>query len=89
METLMGSRLKATHVSDCLSKDCDHLLPFAGETNWEEVMTTLKEIDYQGDFTYEMQNYTAFMPDSFVQKALEYSVMIGNRLMNHSWRDDL
>lgn len=79
---LIGNRLKATHISDCIDKNNDHILPYSGKTDWNAVIHTLKEIDYQGDFTYEIHRYTANMPDSIIQKALEYSIQIGQHLIN-------
>lgn len=79
---LFGSRLKATHISDVINVDSDHLLPFFGRTDWVPVMRALREIGYAGDFTYEIHRYTSRMPDEVVQGALEYSVSVGNYLLS-------
>ena len=34
---LVGKRLKATHISDYISRYEDHLLPFSGDTDWRNV----------------------------------------------------
>lgn len=79
---MIGSRLKATHVSDNIGIENDHILPFSGYTRWEEIMWILKEIDYQGDFTYEIHRYTTQIPDALAIPALKYSVEVGNYLLS-------
>lgn len=79
---MIGSRLKATHVSDNIGIQNDHILPYYGYTNWTEIMQILKEINYQGDFTYEIHHYTAQLPDALVIPALRYSVEVGNYLLS-------
>ena len=79
---LIGNRLKATHVSDVINTDSDHLIPFSGRADWSAFMTALKEIEYQGDLTYEIHRYTASMPDALVPAALAYSVEVGQYLLS-------
>lgn len=78
---LVGSRLKATHISDFIDAREDHLLPFSGQINWQEVMEAFHDVNYQGDFTYEIHRYTMRLPDTLVQSALEHSVKVGNYLL--------
>lgn len=78
----IGHRLKATHISDCINIDSDHNIPFFGKTDWSAIMQALKEIHYQGDFTYEMHRWTANMPTPLVPAALRYSVEVGNFLLS-------
>ena len=42
----------------------------------------LKEIEYSGDFTYEIHRYTSQIPDALVPAALKYSVEVGNYLLS-------
>lgn len=79
---LIGSRLVATHISDCLSVECDHLLPYDGMTDWDEVMATLQSIGYTGDFTYEIHRYTQNLPDELIHGALLRSIEVGNHLIS-------
>lgn len=80
--TLVGKRLKATHISDYNSVKNDHILPYMGLVDWQEVMDALRIADYQGDFTYEIHNYTANMPEAGIQTALAHSIAIGNHLLS-------
>lgn len=79
---LLGNRLKATHISDNIGIQNDHILPFNGYTDWESFMKLLKEINYQGDFTYEIHRYTTQLPDELVVSALKHSVNVGNYLLS-------
>lgn len=78
---LIGKRLKATHISDFISRYEDHLLPYSGDTNWNKVMKALKSVEYRGDFTYEVHRYTMRMPKELVLSALKHSVEVGNYLL--------
>jgi sugar phosphate isomerase/epimerase len=49
----LGQRLIATHISDCDQVDEKHWLPGRGVLDWPGFMQALREIDYQGPFTYE------------------------------------
>ena len=74
-------RLKATHISDYISRYEDHLLPFSGDTDWRKVVRSLKAIEYTGDFTYEVHRYTMRLPQELVLSALKHSVAVGNYLL--------
>ena len=79
---LVGKRLKATHISDFLDVHEDHILPYSGHMDWDAVMTALKNVDYQGDFTYEIHRYTMRLPQALVPSALRHSVAVGEHLLN-------
>lgn len=50
----MGPRLIATHISDNFGERDDHLFPYAGRIQWENVLSALKEIGYVGTFNLEV-----------------------------------
>lgn len=80
----MVDRLKVTHVSDTHSAtdtDLMHVMPLFGTIEWEEVMRTLREINYKGDFTFEAHNYANRLPDELIPAALRLSYEIGEYLM--------
>lgn len=78
---LVGNRLKATHISDCIEPTSDHMLPYCGCIEWEPILQALTRIGYCGDLTYEIHRYTSTMPESIVPTALKYSVAIGKHLI--------
>lgn len=77
----IGSRLKATHVSDHYGMEADHQLPFFGVTPWESFLPVLREIGYEGDFVYETHRFTQNMPDELLDDALGFSVRVGEYLL--------
>lgn len=82
----IGPLLFATHVSDTHSKTDSglmHVLPMTGGIRWLEIMETLKEIGYQGDFCYEVHNYCNRLPDQVIPAALRLAYEIGEYLMGH------
>lgn len=79
---LVGSRLKATHVSDHTGKANDHILPWTGAMDWNALMSTIGGLaGYRGDFTFEIHRYTAKMQDPLVPGALRRSVEVGTHLI--------
>lgn len=60
----LGKRLKATHVHDNRGTDDEHMFPFHGTTDWYSIMPVLKEIGYEGDFSFETHNESRRLPES-------------------------
>lgn len=47
-------RVRTIHVSDYDGIDERHRLPFDGTNNWEEIVSKLKKLEYNGVFMYEV-----------------------------------
>jgi len=82
MIKLLGKRIAATHISDQTGLDNFHVLPFHGVTDWAEIVDTLADINYQGDFTFEAQHALIHLPFALVPEALKYSAVIGGYLVD-------
>lgn len=54
IRALGHDRLGALHVQDNDYKNDLHLAPYMGILDWKEIAKALGEIDYKGDFTYEV-----------------------------------
>ena len=78
---IIGKRLRATHVQDNHFTGDDHLMPFFGKTDWKAAMAGLAEIGYDGDLTFEIQEFARYMPNELKHLAVELSVKIGNYLL--------
>lgn len=78
----IGNRLKATHISDQTGLDNIHILPYQGVTDWDDVLQAFADIDYQGDFSYEMQHYLKRAPEELFIPALTFSYEVGQYLLN-------
>ena len=45
-------------------------------------MEALRDIEYNGDFAFEIQHHTEFMPDELVPSAINHSINVGNYLLH-------
>lgn len=75
-------RLKALHVHDVDGINDTHTLPGYGVINWDRVTKALKEIDYDGDFTFELTRFLSRLPRPTVPAALKYAESMGRYLMS-------
>lgn len=73
----IGKNLKALHVADNRGENDEHIAPYFGTIVWEPIMKTLKEIGYEGDFTYEIHKFTYGLPDDLQDKLLRFTYELG------------
>ena len=50
---IVGKRIKALHIHDNNQNNDQHLMPYAGNTNWKEFLYTMHGIGYDGDLSFE------------------------------------
>lgn len=70
---MLGKWLKTLHIQDNNGIHDQHLLPYQGTIDWKEVVSTLREVGYPGDFTYEAHNSVRTLPDGMRDAALQYA----------------
>lgn len=80
---ILGKRLKAIHVQDNKGLEDEHLLPFHGNIDWIEAMKGLAEIGFEGELTYEIQEWGRFYPKELKHLVVEYSIKVGNVLISY------
>ncbi len=80
---ILGKRLKAIHVQDNKGLADEHLLPFHGNIDWKEAMAGLADIGFQGDLTFEIQEWGRFYPKELKGLMTEYSIKIGEVLLSY------
>lgn len=80
----LGSHLKATHIADNRGIHDEHLLPYLGNIPWKEVSKSLYEIDYKGDFTYEIQEMNRYMPLYFHAKTMAFAYQVAKEILGHN-----
>lgn len=78
---LFGNRLIALHVHDNNRADDQHLLPYHGTLKWDDVLRGLKAVNYQGDFTFEIQNATRRAPEALYPLLCHTAYQIGEYLL--------
>ena len=76
----LGERITCTHIHDNYYNHDLHLIPFQGNIDWKEQMTTLKEIGYKGNLTYEL--VYGKWPESVVEDFLAICVKTGKILID-------
>lgn len=77
----LGSRVKALHIHDNRHKVDDHTLPYLGKLDWNSITKALGEIDYRGDFTFEVTSYLTPFDDEMADTALRFQVEVGRHLI--------
>lgn len=79
---IIGPRLRAVHVQDNHGMSDEHLLPFHGNIDWAEAMAGLADIGYDGDLTYEIQEFGRCFPNDQKHLVVEYSLKVGRVLVD-------
>lgn len=82
IRALGHDRLQALHVHDNDYTNDQHLLPYQGKLDWASITKALGEIDYSGDFTYEIGEQVISAPNELLGDVLNYAGIIGKHLMS-------
>jgi len=72
IKTLGHGRLKALHVHDNDYRSDMHTLPYIGKLDWDSITAALKDIRYDGDFTFEADNFVMGIPEELLPQAYKY-----------------
>lgn len=81
--TILAKRVKAIHVQDNKGLNDEHFLPFHGNIDWKEAMETLADIGYEGDLTFEIQEWGRYYPKELKCIMAEYAAKVGNILISY------
>lgn len=82
---LFKDRIFAVHLHDNDKSDDLHLIPFEGTINWTEVISKLKECNYNGPITLELcyrYDYLKMSLDKFYKKGYEVGKTIAEIFEN-------
>ncbi len=82
----LGRSLKALHVHDSNGYEDSHAFPYAMSTDWRSVLKALADIDYDGDFTFEVLSYFNNCPDDLLPKALRHLCEVGRYMIEEIGR---
>jgi sugar phosphate isomerase/epimerase len=58
-----GNRLLTTHISDNRGENDDHLLPYEGEINWQEIVPSLKSANPVDPLLFEPETTNSDFKD--------------------------
>jgi len=73
----LGTRLKALHIHDNNKISDLHNLPFTQKIKWDEIMQALKNINYNGDFTFEADHFIGQFPVELYMSASALMLDVG------------
>lgn len=77
----LGHRLGALHIHD-VNYVCDsHTLPYLEKLEWDNILRALAEVGYDGDFTFEANNFPKAFPDELVPEAAKFMAVVGRYMM--------
>ena len=78
----LSDGLHSLHIHDNDYRGDQHTIPFCGKIDWSRVTEALGEIDYDGDFTYEIGKvYLANLDEELIPAMLKYAEQVGRVLM--------
>ncbi len=78
----LGHRLTALHVHDNDFVNDQHILPYHGNADWKDILSALKEVGYQGPFTFEADTFLYKTPESVLPAALKLMVDLGRSMIS-------
>lgn len=67
------------HDNDCVSDL--HKMPYFGDFNWNNIMNSLKKINYNGELTFEIFGTLDKLDDELLAPALSFAEKIGRNLI--------
>ena len=82
IRALGSKRLKCLHVHDVDGTNDSHTLPYYGNIQWERVMKALAEIGYQGDLTFEADEFLRNVPSELYADAEVLMAKVGRQLIS-------
>lgn len=77
----MGSRIGALHIHDNDNMHDNHSLPYLMDMDWDDILHALGEIDYKGNFTYEVGTFLRDFPDDMIHSCERFMHDLGRSMM--------
>ena len=82
IRALGKERLQALHIHDVDYRNDCHTLPFMQKLPWEDILSALAEIGYEGDFTYEANCFLQNLPAELMEPACTFMAQTGRYLIS-------
>ena len=76
----LGDRLSALHIQDNDFFTDMHTAPFFGRINFDRLIDALAEVNYNGELTFEADEFFVGMPTELYKPALLYLLASGRYL---------
>ena len=81
IRALGHERLHALHVHDVDLIHDSHTIPFGGKLDWQSITKALRDIRYDGDFTFETDSFISPYPNELIPSALRHLCETGRYLV--------
>ena len=75
--------LRAVHIHDNLGKVDQHFIPFFGAVDWEGIGKALRDIDFKGTFSLEVEA-PAKLPDPYFEEQFKLICKIADHIANNA-----
>ena len=72
-------RTMHVHDNDFLADS--HVLPYDGKMDWEAILRALARVDFQGDFSFELEGYLKPLSDEEMPRGLEKAARLGREMI--------
>lgn len=76
----LGKRVKVLHIHDNDGKHDQHLTPYMGKLHWDEALAALREIDYQGSFSFEADGFINVFDKLCQPEAMRFLARLGHHM---------
>ena len=77
----MGKRIKTLHVHDNVGVTDQHLSPYMGNINWEDFIRGMRDIGYEGDFSFETFRVLRVFPTELTKTCIKLIADTGRYLI--------
>ncbi len=79
----LGKRLKAMHIHDNHQqpKGDEHLMPYCGTLDWDEILSAVADVGYEGNFSFEVKEPTWSMPPEMSAEMLRFLHRLGEYMV--------
>lgn len=81
IKTLGGNRLQAVHMHDVTKTQDSHTLPFTLSLDFGAITKALGEIGYDGDMTFEADNFFANFPLELYSEVSSFMAKVGRYII--------
>ena len=87
IRTMGNKRITALHVHDNNYKKDLHSMPYMDDLDWDSITTALKDVQYKGDFTFEVGSFFKNVPDDLLPNFYKLMHDVGRYLISKcEWR---
>ena len=73
---------QALHIQDNDYLGDRHMLPFTANLKWHNIMSALKDIEYDGELNFEIQKFASRFPNELIPDVMKFEEKVGRYLIS-------